>query len=184
MKNPTIASAFVVAAILAEPSEGAVSRNFGTFVEDFDESCADIFVAWEVYGSCCSFSGINEDGKKCRLTIAGEGNGCGRDNRQYMENCMNSEEGCVAGPYISVTYGDSPAEQCPESQYDLDGNEWSERTASPPPSPDVHTGMGESTAGPADVTDVANNDPSSASVLKSAFIALIVASVLAKAKLD
>jgi hypothetical protein len=115
-----ITTALLVVALLADFSEGAAFINNGTYIEDWEETCAEVIAANEFYGSCCAFSDIDEGGKACRLTVAGEGSGCGRHNKKYLEDCAKAG-GCLAGPYVSVEYAIyniTPVPECPPTQYE------------------------------------------------------------------
>jgi len=140
-----ISATFITAAALSIGiADGAAMINQGTYVTDFAEPCLEVIAANDFYGDCCSFSDINAGGNKCRLTIAGQDNGCGWNNKQYMEDCAQAG-GCLAGPYVGVYYEDGEAvEECPASQYD-----WEVPATSPPTS--------EPTGEFYDVTYVAND---------------------------
>jgi hypothetical protein len=119
MKTSQLAT-LLLFALVADFSEGAASITIGTHIEDWTEPCAEVIAANDFYGSCCSFTDIDEGGKMCRLTVAGKDGGCGWTNKQYFEDCMEAGA-CVGGPYVSAVYDypDAPAamEECPPTMY-------------------------------------------------------------------
>jgi hypothetical protein len=115
----------------------------GTFIENFTETCEVVIAANDFYGSCCSFSDIDEDGKQgCQLTVAGEGSGCGWNNKKYLEGCADNG-GCLAGPYVTVSYANfnnTAVAECPPTEY-----QW-----------DVSTSLSADDASTASVTELSN----------------------------
>jgi hypothetical protein len=105
--------------------EGYAFLNNGTYIEDNWEegSCLAVIAANDFYGNCCSFSYLDNNGTAgCRLTVAGQDNHCGWNNKQYMEDCAKAG-GCLAGPYVTIFYdlpaGSAiPVETCPPTQYE------------------------------------------------------------------
>ena len=113
-----IFATFLTVALFSVHCNGQASLSNGTHVEDWAADCNTVIAENDFYGSCCSFSDIDENGNLCRLTIAGQDEGCGWNNIQYMQDCVEAG-GCVSGPYIGVVYEPgTPVEECPPSEYD------------------------------------------------------------------